>query len=73
MSNKLVYIALLVVETHPDNVADVRIDAPFPELSDYAKSFNFDTEDGLEFGHIPYVAILLKYLEEWKQGVRTIS
>ncbi|KAF8935701.1 hypothetical protein EDD21DRAFT_66374 [Dissophora ornata] len=57
-----------IVETHPDNVADVRIDSPFPELSDYAKSFNFDTEDGLEFGHIPYVAILLKYMEEWKQG-----
>ncbi|KAF9434216.1 NEDD8-activating enzyme E1 regulatory subunit [Entomortierella beljakovae] len=55
-----------IVETHPDNVADLRIDAPFPELSNYAQSFNFDTQDGLEFGHIPYVAILLKYMDEWK-------
>ncbi|KAG0357502.1 NEDD8-activating enzyme E1 regulatory subunit-like protein [Gamsiella multidivaricata] len=56
-----------IVETHPDNVADLRIDAPFPELSAYAKSFDFNTKDGLEFGHIPYVAILLKYMGEWKQ------
>ncbi|KAF9104495.1 NEDD8-activating enzyme E1 regulatory subunit [Mortierella sp. AM989] len=56
-----------IVESHPDSVADLRIDAPFPELATYAKSFNFETKDGLEFGHIPYVAILLKYIEEWKQ------
>lgn len=59
----------LVVETHPDNVADLRIDTPFPELSAFAKSFNFETEDSHEFGHIPYVAILLKYMDEWKQEV----
>lgn len=59
----------IVVETHPDNVADIRIDTPFPELSNYAKSFDFNTQDTLEFGHIPYVAILLKYMEEWKQEV----
>jgi hypothetical protein len=57
------------VETHPDNVADIRIDSPFPELSNYAKSFDFNTQDTLEFGHIPYVAILLKYMDEWKQEV----
>ncbi|KAF9968073.1 NEDD8-activating enzyme E1 regulatory subunit [Mortierella alpina] len=56
-----------IVEAHPENVADLRIDTPFPELVDYAKAFNFDTEDTLEFGHIPYVAILLKYMDEWKQ------
>ncbi|KAF9998797.1 NEDD8-activating enzyme E1 regulatory subunit [Modicella reniformis] len=55
-----------IVETHPENVADLRIDSPFPELAEFAKSFNFETEDGLEFGHIPYVAILLKYMEEWR-------
>ncbi|KAF9420694.1 NEDD8-activating enzyme E1 regulatory subunit [Podila epigama] len=55
-----------IVETHPDNVADLRIDSPFPELAAYAKSFDFNTQDSLEFGHIPYVAILLKYMEEWK-------
>jgi len=59
----------VVVETHPDNVADIRIDTPFPELAAYAKSFDFNTQDSLEFGHIPYVAILLKYMEEWKQEV----
>lgn len=62
-------LPLIVVEAHPDNVADLRIDTPFPELVEFAKSFNFDTEDSLEFGHIPYVAILLKYMDEWKQQV----
>ncbi|GJJ75122.1 NEDD8-activating enzyme E1 regulatory subunit [Entomortierella parvispora] len=57
----------VIVESHPDNVADLRIDSPFLELASYATSFNFDTEDTMEFGHIPYVAILLKYMEEWKQ------
>ncbi|KAG0198991.1 NEDD8-activating enzyme E1 regulatory subunit [Mortierella sp. GBA30] len=56
-----------IVESHPDNAADLRIDNPFPELSGYATSFNFETEDSLEFGHIPYVAILLKFMEEWKR------
>ncbi|KAK3817789.1 MAG: hypothetical protein J3Q66DRAFT_190479 [Benniella sp.] len=55
-----------IVETHPDSVADLRIDTPFPELEAFAKSFNFETTDSLEFGHIPYVAILLKYMEQWK-------
>ncbi|KAG0332286.1 NEDD8-activating enzyme E1 regulatory subunit [Podila horticola] len=56
------------IATHPDNekLADLRIDSPFPELAAYAKSFDFNTQDSLEFGHIPYVAILLKYMEEWK-------
>ncbi|KAF9924370.1 NEDD8-activating enzyme E1 regulatory subunit [Linnemannia zychae] len=58
----------VIVETHPDNVADLRIDTPFQELTDYAKSFDFNTQDSLEFGHIPYVAILLKYMDEWKQS-----
>ncbi|KAG0378282.1 NEDD8-activating enzyme E1 regulatory subunit [Mortierella sp. AD032] len=58
----------VIVETHPDNVADIRIDTPFPELANYAKSFDFNTQDTLEFGHIPYVAILLKYMDEWKQA-----
>lgn len=63
------YFSLIVVESHPDNVADLRIDSPFPELASYATSFNFNTSDTMEFGHIPYVAILLKYMEEWKQAV----
>jgi len=67
----LIDMPSLVVETHPDNekLADLRIDSPFPELATYAKSFDFNTQDSMEFGHIPYVAILLKYMEEWKAEV----
>ncbi|KAG0266614.1 NEDD8-activating enzyme E1 regulatory subunit [Actinomortierella ambigua] len=56
-----------IVETHPDSVADLRIDSPFPELDAYWRTFDFDTQDNLEFGHIPYVAILLKFMDQWKK------
>ncbi|CAG8581525.1 11232_t:CDS:10 [Funneliformis caledonium] len=40
---------------------------PFLSLEQYVKTFNFDTLDSMDHGHIPYVVILLKYLEQWKQ------
>ncbi|KAG0229865.1 NEDD8-activating enzyme E1 regulatory subunit [Actinomortierella wolfii] len=64
---RMVVPELTIVETHPDSVADLRIDSPFPELDAYWRTFDFDTQDNLEFGHIPYVAILLKYMEQWKK------
>ena len=57
------------METHPENVIDLRLDIPFPTLEQYAKSFNFDALDNMDHAHVPYVVILLKYLEQWKQNV----
>jgi NEDD8-activating enzyme E1 regulatory subunit len=57
------------VETHPEDVLDLRLDAPWPELSQMTNSLNFDEMDDMEHGHIPYILILLKLLQQWKQTV----
>ncbi|PKK76763.1 NEDD8-activating enzyme E1 regulatory subunit-like protein [Rhizophagus irregularis] len=56
-----------VVETHPENVIDLRLDVPFPALEQYVNTFNFETLDSMDHAHVPYVVILLKYLKQWKQ------
>ncbi|KAJ3116245.1 erg10, acetyl-CoA C-acetyltransferase [Phlyctochytrium bullatum] len=56
-----------VVETHPEQLLDLRLDSPFPELKDFAASFDFGKCDSMAFSHIPYPVILLQSLEEWKR------
>lgn len=60
-----------VVDTHPDetSTADLRLLTPWPELSQFAQDMTKDI-DSLEshlHGHLPLVAILLHYLQVWKQ------
>jgi amyloid beta precursor protein binding protein 1 len=47
----------------------LRIDKPFPALVDYAMSIDFENMDVTDHGHIPYVVILVRVLEEWKKAV----
>lgn len=59
-----------IVETHPETTAttDLRLLDPWEELSDFAAEMtkNIDTLDNHEHGHLPFVVILLHYLQEWK-------
>lgn len=59
-----------VVETHPEQeaIADLRLLDPWPELSIFAANMtrDIDIQDDLEHGHLPFVVILLHYLERWK-------
>ncbi|MDI1486507.1 MAG: hypothetical protein OHK93_005738 [Ramalina farinacea] len=59
-----------IVDTHPDpaSTQDLRLLNPWPELSDYAKekTSNLDSLSDHDHGHIPYLLLLLHYLEEWK-------
>ncbi|KAF2708757.1 hypothetical protein K504DRAFT_381144 [Pleomassaria siparia CBS 279.74] len=61
-----------IVDTHPDSetTADIRMLKPWPELLQFAKekTSNMDTMEADDHGHIPYIAILLHHLEEWKKG-----
>jgi amyloid beta precursor protein binding protein 1 len=61
-----------IVDTHPDSTAttDLRLLAPWEELSRFAASLteNLDNLSAHEHGHIPYVALLLHYLVQWKQS-----
>jgi NEDD8-activating enzyme E1 regulatory subunit len=59
-----------VVDTHPDSTAtmDLRLLSPWPELSNFAQEMTagIDSQDAHTHSHIPYVALLLHYLEQWK-------
>ncbi|EEH48909.2 uncharacterized protein PADG_04988 [Paracoccidioides brasiliensis Pb18] len=60
-----------IVETHPDpeSVQDLRLTNPWPELAAVAaaKTADIDSLDDYEHGHMPYLLILLHFLEKWKK------
>lgn len=60
-----------IVDTHPEaeKTVDLRLTNPWPELSEFAKGMTQDIDhlDNHEHGHLPYVVILLHYLEKWKE------
>ncbi|KAG8911801.1 hypothetical protein FRC00_005802, partial [Tulasnella sp. 408] len=55
-----------IITTHSENAASLRIDKPFPALLAHAFSLNFDKMDVTDHGHIPFVVILVRVLQEWK-------
>jgi amyloid beta precursor protein binding protein 1 len=61
-----------IIDTHPDSTAttDLRLLSPWPELSKFAQAMTakIDELDTQPHGHIPYLVLLLYYLEEWKNG-----
>lgn len=63
--------AFPIVDTHPDTTAttDLRLLSPWPELLSFAKELTLDMEkqSAHDHGHIPYLVLLLHYLEEWKK------
>ncbi|KAF2682075.1 hypothetical protein K458DRAFT_391112 [Lentithecium fluviatile CBS 122367] len=63
--------AFPVVDTHPspETTDDLRLLKPWPELLEYAaaKTANLDAMAADDHGHVPYIALLLHYLEEWKK------
>ncbi|KNC99936.1 uncharacterized protein SPPG_05308 [Spizellomyces punctatus DAOM BR117] len=55
-----------IVETHPDQIVDLRLDCPFPVLRDMVQGYDISQLDSMAYGHIPYIILLLMCLEEWK-------
>jgi amyloid beta precursor protein binding protein 1 len=61
--------AFPIVDTHPDpdSTQDLRLLAPWAELSaEVAKLDDLKGMDDYDHGHIPYIILLLHYLEDWK-------
>ncbi|CAN8102803.1 unnamed protein product [Discula destructiva] len=60
-----------VVDTHPDVNAttDLRLLSPWPELQTFARDMtkDIDSMDNHDHGHLPYVVILLHFLDKWKE------
>lgn len=60
-----------IVDTHPDpdSIQDLRLLSPWPELLDEVKALgDLDKLEDQDHGHVPYLLILLYYLEKWKQN-----
>ncbi|KAI0154866.1 hypothetical protein GGR57DRAFT_511825 [Xylariaceae sp. FL1272] len=61
-----------IVDTHPEveKTTDLRLLQPWPELSALASEMTKDIDvlDDHEHGHLPYVVILLRFLEMWRQS-----
>ncbi|KAI1456624.1 hypothetical protein F4805DRAFT_221662 [Annulohypoxylon moriforme] len=61
-----------IVDTHPEveKTTDLRLLNPWPELVEFSQDMtkNIDSVDDHEHGHLPYVVILLHYLEEWRRS-----
>ena len=62
--------AFPIVDTHPspETTTDLRLLSPWPELLDYVseKTKGLDTMAHDDHGHVPYIALLLYYLGQWK-------
>ncbi|KAJ3508486.1 hypothetical protein NMY22_g16596 [Coprinellus aureogranulatus] len=57
-----------VIDSHIDTAPSLRIDKPFPALLSHALSIDFENMDVTDHGHVPYVYILVRVLEEWKRS-----
>ena len=64
--------AFPIVDTHPDpaTTTDLRLLTPWPALSQFAEGKTMGLEEGKleahDKAHIPWVCLLLHYLEQWK-------
>jgi len=61
----------VIVETHPDNIApDLRLDAPWPQLSDWLNSeaAKMETMSLKDHSHTPYPVIIYKILQKWLEN-----
>lgn len=59
-----------IVDTHPDptSTQDLRLLAPWEELSQYARAQTKDLDSlpDHEHGHVPYLLLLLHHLDKWR-------
>jgi amyloid beta precursor protein binding protein 1 len=61
--------AFPIVDTHPDSTAidDLRVLKPWPELLEFSqeKTNGVESMSAHDKGHIPYVCLLLHYVNKW--------
>ncbi|KAH9912229.1 uncharacterized protein B0H18DRAFT_1055149 [Fomitopsis serialis] len=58
-----------VSQPHTDeNVPSLRIIRPFPAIAKWASELDFDKLDPTDHGHVPFVIILLRAVEDWKKS-----
>ena len=58
-----------VIESHTEDMPSLRIHKPFQALVDHALSLDLENMDPTDHGHLPYVVLLVRALEDWKKSV----
>ncbi|KAH9916765.1 uncharacterized protein BXZ73DRAFT_53641 [Epithele typhae] len=56
-----------VSQTHSENAPSLRITRPFPALLQLAQSLDFQNLDPTTHGHVPFVIILVRVVDEWRK------
>jgi NEDD8-activating enzyme E1 regulatory subunit len=63
--------AFPIVDTHPseESMSDLRLLSPWPELAAFARDMtaNIDDLNDHNHGHLPWIVILLHYLDKWRE------
>lgn len=63
-----------VFEPSTDNdFDDLRITEPFQSLREYVDSVDLDKLDSAKQAHIPYIVILLKAIDRWREKVELLT
>ncbi|KAG6819265.1 hypothetical protein H0H93_013580 [Arthromyces matolae] len=57
-----------IIESHSETAPSLRIDKAFPALLDYSLSLDFASMDSTDHAHVPYVVILVRALNDWKEA-----
>ncbi|OAV96502.1 hypothetical protein PTTG_00960 [Puccinia triticina 1-1 BBBD Race 1] len=55
-----------IIQTHSESLVDLRLDSPFPALSEFVESFDMEKMDSHEHAHVPAVVIIIHFLEVFK-------
>lgn len=63
----------IVIESHSETAPSLRIDKAFPALLEYSLALDFNAMDPTDHGHVPYVIILVRALDDWKKSVSSFT
>ncbi|KAI0713985.1 hypothetical protein C8Q76DRAFT_733003 [Earliella scabrosa] len=57
-----------VSQSHSENAPSLRITRPFPALLDWARSLDLQNMDPTTHGHLPFIVILVRAVDEWRKS-----
>ena len=57
----------VITDTNPgDNIHDLGLTQPWPELCNFVSQFELDTLDGVAFKRVPFIVLLLQACDKWR-------
>ena len=56
-------------QSHSETAPSLRITRPFPALLEWARNLDLQNMDTTDHGHLPFVVILVRAVDEWRKSV----